>query len=236
MPMASSATVAAMSIDGLAPHPAVPMRRARGRARLCSARRIAHRYGANAIFAASILRSRAARSAACSGPRAAARRRCCAASPASSASPPAASRSTARREPRRRARAARTAPHRHGVPGSRAVPAPTVARNVAFGIARRGRSATRVAAHARRGRPRMARRPASARALGRPAAARRAGPRAGARAAPAPARRAVLEPRRRACASSSPPTCATILKAAGTTAVFVTHDQNEAFAIADGSP
>ena len=112
----------------------------------------------------------------------------------------------------------------------------TVAENIAFGlhgIARGERGAARRRA-GRGGRARRARCDKyPARALRRPAAARRA--RARARAAPgaAAAGRAVLQPRRRTCASGWRWRCARSSRHAGATAVLVTHDQHEAFAIAD---
>jgi energy-coupling factor transporter ATP-binding protein EcfA2 len=95
-------------------------------------------------------------------------------------------------------RAGRAAPHRHGVPGLRAVPHLDVGRNVAFGIAHlpraeRERACGRGAGAGGAGRPAGA---LPARALGRPAAARGPGPRAGAQPAPAAAGRTVFQPRR----------------------------------------
>ena len=88
------------------------------------------------------------------------------------------------------------------------------------------------AGDARAGRPRAAWRDVSARALRRPAAARRAGARA--RAAPElllldePFSNLDVDLRERLALEVRE-----ILKASGTTAMLVTHDQHEAFAIAD---
>ena len=112
-----------------------------------------------------------------------------------------------------------------------------VAGNVAFGLrmrgapGRAGRSAGRRAARARR--PRGLRAPLGRDALGRRAAARRARPRARAGAPRAPARRAARlarptaprPPARRSRARSS--------TRSSVTAVYVTHDQTEAFALGD---
>ena len=83
------------------------------------------------------------------------------------------------------------------------------------------------------GRPRGVRRPAARHAVRRRAAAGRAGPRAGRRAAAAAARRAALARSTAACASGWPATCATSCAPPGTTALLVTHDHEEAFAVAD---
>ncbi len=77
------------------------------------------------------------------------------------------------------------------------------------------------------------RRPDADHALRRRAAARRPRPGPGRRAAAAAARRAAQRPRRRRCASAWPASCATSCAGHGTTALLVTHDHEEAFAVAD---
>ena len=77
------------------------------------------------------------------------------------------------------------------------------------------------------------RRPEPDHPLRRRAAARRPRPGPGRRAAAAAARRAAQRARPRRCASGWPATCATSCAAARTTALLVTHDQEEAFAVAD---
>jgi hypothetical protein len=122
-------------------------------------------------------------SPACWARRAAARPRCCAPSPASSRCWPARSGSMARWSPAPRASRCRpSSAHRHGVPGPRAVPAPHVAANIAFGL--RGRAPAPTAARAGDAGdwsawPAAAQR-YPARAVRRPAAARGAGAGAGA--------------------------------------------------------
>ena len=110
----------------------------------------------------------------------------------------------------------------------------TVGDNVGFGLHGRGQaSPPRPGARgpgARR--PGRVRAPLSPRAVRRPAAARGRGPRPCPGPRAAPSRRALLQSRR-----GSPRPDARrgrgILRATGTTAVFVTHDQEEAFTIAD---
>ncbi len=109
-----------------------------------------------------------------------------------------------RREARRRhaesprpARGARAPPHRHGVPGPGAVPAPDGGRQRGIRAARHGRCSDARRAHARHGGPVASGAALSARVVGRAATAGGAGARAGAGTAPAVAGRAVLQPRRR---------------------------------------
>ena len=141
-----------------------------------------------------------------------------------------------RRRPRRRPAApARLRAH---VPGPRAVPAPRRARQ------RRVRAAHAAAAGATRSTPgpravlalvglagfehrRVAR------ALGRRAAARRARPRARARAAPAHARRAARRARPRAARAARRRAARAVRARSGVAVLLVTHDHDEAFALAD---
>ena len=134
-----------------------------------------------------------------------------------------------------RSRAAAAPPGRLRAAGGRAVPAPDVAANIAFGLprgARRRAPASRELLELVGAAPAV-RAPAAARALRRPAAAGRAGPGAGARA------------RRWCCSTSrsprwtpgcgrdpdarSPTPCA----AAARPRILVTHDQGEALSLAD---
>ena len=85
----------------------------------------------------------------------------------------------------------------------------------------------------RAGRPRRPRRRLPARALRRRAPARRARPRARGRPGGRAARRAVLRRSTPGCASALREEVAAILRAAGTSALLVTHDQSEALSLAD---
>ena len=109
--------------------------------------------------------------------------------------------------------------------------------NVAFGLRMQRLAARRDRhAHARRARARRARRlraPARPRALGRRAAARRARPRARARAAAADARRAARRARPRAPRAARRRAARAVRRGSGSPTLFVTHDHDEAFALAD---
>ena len=114
----------------------------------------------------------------------------------------------------------------------------TVGGNVAYGLKARGmcrgaRSTQRVARRAGAGPARGLRRALAAPALGRPAAARRDRPRAGDRA-----RRCCCSTSRspismRSCGSSMRGEIRELQKSLGITAIYVTHDQEEALAVSD---
>ena len=110
--------------------------------------------------------------------------------------------------------------------------------NVAFGLKTQGarrRGGARAAWSARSRRVDLEgyAPPERAGALRRPAAARGPRPRARSRAPPPPPRRAPLQPGRRAARAHPPPRSRDLLKRVGITAVFVTHDQEEAFDLSD---
>ena len=111
----------------------------------------------------------------------------------------------------------------------------TVARNVGYALrlrrAPRHRRPGRRAARA--GRPRGVRRPAARDPVRRRAAAGRAGPVAGRASPGCCCSTSRCPPSTPGCASGWPATCAAILREAGTTALMVTHDHEEAFAVAD---
>ena len=109
--------------------------------------------------------------------------------------------------------------------------------NVAFGLRmqrrRRGRDRRAGARRARTRRARRLRAPARARALGRRAAARRARPGARARARACSCSTSRSARSTASCGSGWRRSCARCSSTLGVTALFVTHDQDEAFALAD---
>ena len=164
--------------------------------------------------------------------RLAASRRCCAPSPGSSRPPPAGSRWDGDD-------LAGVPTHKRGFAlmfqDGQLFSHLTVARNVGYALRlrRTPNAAARVARAARAGRAGGVRRPAARHPLRRRAAAGRAGPLARRASRGCCCSTSRSPPSTRGCASGSPPTCATILREAGTTALMVTHDHEEAFTVAD---
>ena len=149
----------------------------------------------------------------------------------------------ARRRARRRrgrgrhAPAARAPALRHGLPALRAVSAPDVGENVAFGLeagaSRARRRAARVAEALGAGRPRRLRARAGSRSS---PAASSSGSRSRARSRPSRAcccstSRCRTSTRR--CASGRGASCERAIRRIGITTLFVTHEQEEAFDLGD---
>ena len=184
---------------------------------------------------ASTSRSPTARSCACSGRAAAARPRCCGPSPGSSR--------------RRAGRVSLDGADLHGVPPHRRGFGLMFQDHALFPHRDVRRQRRLRAAHARRAaRETTAASPGAARrwsgwpgsehrrgrrALGRRAAARRPRPRARARAAAADARRAARRARPRAARAARRRAARALRPARHSRSLFVTHDQDEAFALAD---